>query len=70
MKKSDYQPLICGDCDLEFLIPKKQYNPEDSYDCPICVRGSSRIVTPEDLQPVKKFGQQKKVQPYIPEKED
>lgn len=63
-----YRALICGRCSLEFLIPKKHYNSNDTYYCPIC--RTDRIATEADLKPVKQFGQQKKVQPYIAEKED
>lgn len=63
MKKSNYQPLTCADCDLEFLIPKKQYEPNDYYHCPIC--GRDRIVTEQDLKPIKPFGAKRKVKPTI-----
>lgn len=63
MKKANYQSLTCSDCDLEFLIPKKQYNRHDSYNCPICLR--SNIVTAEDLKPVKVF----RVKPMVAERE-
>lgn len=66
MKKSDYHPLICG-CDLEFGIHKKDYDKSHAYNCPMCL--SANVVTPEDLKPARPF-RQRRVQPYIPGKED
>lgn len=63
MKKSNYQSLTCGDCGLEFLIPKKQYSRHDSYNCPICLR--KNIVTAEDLKPEKVF----RVKPVVVERD-
>lgn len=63
MKKSDYQSLICGRCALEFLIPKKQYDKTHPYTCPLCQ--SLRIVTEEDLKPVKPF----RSKPVVAERE-
>lgn len=63
MPKIEYQPLICGSCDLEFGIREKHYNPKDSYNCPICL--SRMTVTPEDLLPPKPFRPKRKAPPTI-----
>lgn len=63
-----WRALICGPCDLRFAIDKEDYDMRDAYNCPMCL--SLNIITPEDMEPKRKRGRPRKVQPYIPEKED
>lgn len=63
-----WRALICGQCDLEFAIDKEDYDMSHAYNCPMCL--SLNIITPEDLEPKKKRGRPREIQPYIPPKED
>jgi hypothetical protein len=36
MKKPVFIPFACGRCELQFGILKEDYNPRDTYYCPLC----------------------------------